>query len=227
MQNKLSNYNSNSRNKKTYRVLGFVFLLIGIIGLALPFLSFGLLNDISFLAEAAKDQSVEIINPTPIPTDLAIVSQSNTPTTTPKSIAGYNPNQPQITDRLTIPQAGIDMPILQGNSVSILLKGGWLFPGTSTPDAGGNSVIFGHRFRYLPPISNTFYNLDKVKNSDQFTITWRGKIYTYQVVNIKIIEPTDLSVLAPSTMSQVTLVTCSPLFSSKQRLVVVAKQITY
>ena len=90
---------------------------------------------------------------------------------------------------------------------------------------GINPVIFGHRFKYLPPASNTFYNLDKLNVGDEFSVFWKLKEYKYKIREIKIIEPTDFSVLAPSQTKQITLVTCAPLFSAKQRLVVIGELI--
>ncbi len=122
-----------------------------------------------------------------------------------------------------MPNIGINMPIFQSENDKVLWKGGWLFG--STPDKGGNSVIFGHRFRYLPPNSNTFYNLDKVNIGDKFTVNWAGKKYIYTVREIKTVEPNDLSVIEPSVKSIVTLVTCTPLFTSNKRLVVIGELI--
>lgn len=200
------------RNPKLIKV-GLLFLIAGALGLALPFISFGLSDDYALLQEeatASKTQSYsnQFISgdqgqPAPIPT------------------IRPDPNLTNIPDRLLIPQIGISMPIFESDSVNTLLKGGWIFPGTSTPDKGGNTVVFGHRFRYLPPISNTFYSLDKIKIGDTFTVAWKGALYTYEVKDKKIIEPTDFSVLSRSSGSKITLITCAPLFSTKQRLVVV------
>jgi sortase A len=121
-------------------------------------------------------------------------------------------------NRLIIPEIGVDMPIAQNENA--LERGGWVFPDASTPDGGGNTVIFGHRFKYLPPLSNTFYQLDRVKTGDTFSLSWQGKIYNYRITEMKIIRPEDLSVLSREGTARVSLITCTPLFSSKQRLVI-------
>lgn len=100
-----------------------------------------------------------------------------------------------------------------------------MFGGASTPDKGGNTVIFGHRFKFMPPIGNTFYNLDKLLVGNEFELVWLGQKYKYRVIENKIIQPTDLSVLEQTSHSQITLITCSPLFSTKERLVVIAELI--
>ena len=180
------------------RRLGFVFLLIGLFGLSVPVLSLEVFNDNAFLGQVATEE----------------VSR---PTSSPST----DPNRPTVKDRLIIEKAGIDLALIQSQSSLALWQGGWVFPSDSTPDKGGNTVIFGHRFRYLPPISNTLYSLDKVQLGDQFSIIWKGVTYHYKVTEKKVVDPTDLSVLDQSRSSEVTIVTCWPLFSSKQRLVVV------
>ena len=199
------------RNKKLIRG-GFILITIGLSGLLFPFVSSGFFNEYGFLTEAAKNQQ---------PTYDLPASSSESKNSTPRPDYEQKNNK----NRLVISRVGIDMPIFEGNDASILAKGGWLFPGTSTPDKGGNTVILGHRFKYLPPISNTFYRLDKLFIGDRFTLTWQGVEYRYQITETKIIKPTDLSVLNPSEQSQITLITCWPLFSTEERLVVIAVNI--
>ncbi len=130
-----------------------------------------------------------------------------------------------VKDRLVIASANINMPVFLGPTEKTLNKGGWMYPTTSRPELGGNSVIFGHRYMYRPPKSNTFWNLDKVKIGDVMVLYWQGKEYKYQVFETKIIEPTDLSVIRRSSDGRLTVITCTPLFTTKQRLVVIGKLI--
>ena len=129
-------------------------------------------------------------------------------------------------NRLLIPKIGVEMPLFNSDNESDLLKGGWIYPDTSTPDAGSNTVVFGHRYRFFPPASNTFFHLDKMKSGDEFIVIWNGEAYTYKVLYSKIIEPTDFSVLDSSLNNRLTLITCAPLYSNAQRLVVVSELIS-
>jgi sortase A len=131
-----------------------------------------------------------------------------------------------VKDHLVISGVNIDMPVFLGTSEKILNKGGWLFPNTSRPELGGNTVIFGHRYMYRPPKSNTFWSLDKVNIGDEMTLLWKGREYRYKVFDIKIVEPTDLSVMNRSSDSILTVITCTPIFTTKQRLVVVGSLIS-
>ena len=204
------------RNPRLITV-GLLFVVAGALGLALPFISFGLSDDYAILQKMAEEKSSESFN------DQFIFQGQGE--AAPLPTYRPDPNLTNIPNRLLMPQIGVSMPIFESDSVNTLLKGGWLFPGTSTPDKGGNTVVFGHRFRYLPPISNTFYSLDKINIGDTFTVTWQGKVYTYKVKEKKIIEPTDFSVLNQTPEAEITLITCAPLFSTKQRLVVVGSLI--
>ncbi len=87
--------------------------------------------------------------------------------------------------------------------------------GTSLPKDNGNTVIFAHAKDSL------FGPLKKSKIGDKITIYTQEKSFTYQVKEIKIVEPTDTSVVLPSSDSRLTLFTCTGPADS-QRLVVVA-----
>jgi len=132
-----------------------------------------------------------------------------------------NDNTPIPTENtLVIPKIGVNIPIVEGKDESVLDKGAWRMPETSTPDKGSNTVITGHRWLFRPPSEKTFYLLDKLVIGDTFKIFWEGVEYNYQVVSSIIVLPTDLYVLEPTSNSVVNLITCTPLFSTKQRLIV-------
>ncbi|MEK7616410.1 MAG: class D sortase [Patescibacteria group bacterium] len=204
-------------NKRTFNkpliILGVIFLLVGVGGLSFPFLPFGLSGDLDYLDAVAQERVVDV--------PMASSSFSSSPTPAPS----FDPNRPNIKNRLFISKLDISMPIFESDDADVLVKGGWIFPGTSTPEYASNTVIFGHRFRYLPPVSNTFYALDKIRAGDEIKVSWKGTTYTYRTTEIKIIEPTDFSVLNSTDKATITLITCAPLFSTKQRLVVIAELI--
>lgn len=199
--------------------MGLVFLAVGLAGLALPFISFGLSEDYAILQNIAEQKEAQSFQ------DQFIAQGQGEASPIPVETVRPDPNLVNVSDRLIIPKIGVDMPIFGSDSANTLLKGGWVFPGTARPGQPGNSVIFGHRFRFLPPITNTFYSLDKIQIGDTFTVAWQGKAYNYRVKDKKIIEPTDFSVLNQGIESEMTLITCAPLFSTKQRLVVVGELI--
>ena len=121
---------------------------------------------------------------------------------------------------LKIPRLNMTETIHTGSSIYELSKGVWLVPKTSTPDAASNTVIIGHRFTYAGPA--VFYFLDKIQVNDRITIDWQHKEYTYQVSEIKVVPPTDIAVQNASNKAQLTLYTCTPLLTAKNRLVITA-----
>jgi len=128
-------------------------------------------------------------------------------------------------NRIIIDKIGVDMKIVEGTTEAALNLGAWHLGYTSTPDKGGNTVITAHRYKYRPPSKETFYLLDKIELGDTFQVNWEGLQYKYQVTDIKVVEPTDIYVLNPTSNPEVTLITCTPLFTTKQRLVVIGQEI--
>lgn len=128
------------------------------------------------------------------------------------------------TNNIVIPKIGVDTPILEGKSALTLNDGLWRRPKTSTPDLGGNTVITGHRFMYSTG-NKTFYHLDKLAVGDPITVYWKGRAYGYRVTSQKVVAPTEISIEEPTTDERLTLYTCTPLWTSKNRLVITAAKV--
>ncbi|MDD5567338.1 MAG: sortase [Patescibacteria group bacterium] len=122
---------------------------------------------------------------------------------------------------LVIPKIDVNIKIVEGETQEALDQGAWRMPTTSTPDKGGNTVISAHRFKYLPPNNATFYLLDKLSRGDRLFVYWQGKEYEYVVVESKVVEPTEISILDNTPDNRLTLFTCTPLFTTDKRLVVI------
>lgn len=85
-----------------------------------------------------------------------------------------------------------------------------------------NYVLLGHR----SSITGKFFSrLDELTLEDQIVLKSNTE-YRYRVIDKKIIRPDQLEVLNPiKNKSILTLITCHPRYSSKQRLVVVAERV--
>ncbi|MBR0420873.1 MAG: class C sortase [Erysipelotrichaceae bacterium] len=83
---------------------------------------------------------------------------------------------------------------------------------------GSHCVLTGHRGL---PSAKLFSNLDKMVEGDIFSLNILGETYTYQVDQIRVVEPSDLSELniVPG-MDYCTLVTCTPYGINSHRLLV-------
>ncbi len=124
---------------------------------------------------------------------------------------------------LKINSALIDGAIFDGTDAHTLSKGFWHFPLSKAAGMRGNTVIIGHRYDKMPPATDTFFNLDKVKLGDKIIIEQDSQEWVYTVAESKVVQPDDRSVLAQTNDFRLTLITCHPLWSSKERLVIVAK----
>lgn len=162
-------------------------------------------------------QKITIERIVPIKKAATSVVKISAPKTAPKP----SKKQPA-KNTITIPRMGVDTELLEGSSESTLHRGLWHLPGTSDPKKGGNMVIAGHRYKWLPPSKKTFWNMDKLKNGDEITVVWEGTKYTYRVSKISTVTPDKVEILKNTSTHKLTLFTCTPKFSSKYRLVVEA-----
>jgi sortase A len=138
----------------------------------------------------------------------------------PKTEYAISPN------RIIIKKIGVNAPIVETkNSEYGLSLGSWHVPESSTPDKGGNTVITGHRFKYLPPNNLTFYLFHKLEKDDIVSVIWKDQTYYYKITQIKKVPSSDFSILAPSDKPILTMFTCDPIYSTENRLVVIADKI--
>lgn len=120
---------------------------------------------------------------------------------------------------IKIPKIGVDAVVVEGIEVEDLKKGPGHYPGSALPGQLGNMVISGHRTTYGAP----FYRLDELKVGDEITVFDAKGPFVYKVTESKIVLPTEIGVIAPSSDARLTLITCNPKFSAAQRLIVVAQ----
>lgn len=125
-------------------------------------------------------------------------------------------------NRIIIPTAYINEPIKNGNSLRTISSGGVWFKNkwTKSPLDKGNTLLLGHRFTYEQP-QGAFYRLDDVSVGDKFAVYWEGKEIVYKIVEKKVVSPEQISIEDNTTDRRVTIYTCTPLLSAKQRLVIV------
>jgi sortase A len=108
-----------------------------------------------------------------------------------------------------------------------LTRGPGHYPGTAMPGEDGNMGIAGHRTTYGAP----FFYLDQLEPDDEIHVTDReGETHVYRMVENKIVLPGDAWVLDPDPIdngeAMLTLTTCHPRFSARQRMVVFAELVS-
>ncbi len=129
-------------------------------------------------------------------------------------------------NRIVIPTALIDQPVLEGNGLWVIDKGGaWRKDlHVISPKEVGNTVIVAHRFTYQKPDSG-FYNLDKVKVGDKLAIYWEGEELIYIVTETKTVPESAVEIEGNTYGRTLTLYTCTPIITAENRLVVIAKPV--
>ena len=152
---------------------------------------------------------------------LGHVSKQSSPAQLTAKVDAVKPKSIPADNTLVIPRIDVSLQIHEGQSNTTLEKGAWRRPKTSTPDSGGNTVIVGHRFNYSA--TGTFYHLDKVQVGDPIVVYWQGREYAYIVASSSVVPASQISVEDNTKEPQLTLYTCTPIWSFKDRLVVVAK----
>ena len=121
---------------------------------------------------------------------------------------------------ISIDKIRVELPIYHGTSASVLNIAVGHLEGSSLPVGGDttHAVLSAHRGL---PSAKLFTNLNKLEVGDIFVITVLDRKLTYQVDNIKIVEPSDVSDLdIIEGEDYVTLVTCTPYGINTHRLLV-------
>lgn len=121
---------------------------------------------------------------------------------------------------INIPKIDVELPIYHGTDDAVLQTSIGHLSGTSLPVGGEGThcVLSGHRGL---PSARLFTDLDQLKEGDTFTMTVLTETLTYQVDQIRIVEPTDLSDLQIIPGQDLcTLVTCTPYGINTHRLLV-------
>lgn len=121
---------------------------------------------------------------------------------------------------IEIPNIGCTLPIYHGTSESVLQVATGHIEGSSLPVGGEGShcIISGHRGL---PSAKLFTDLDRVKEGDVFILSVLNEKLTYEVDQVTIVEPEDVSQLTFEDGKDIcTLVTCTPYGVNSHRLLV-------
>ena len=138
-----------------------------------------------------------------------------------------NPTGTGIIGYIEIENIGVNLPIYHGTSESVLQTGIGHLEGTSFPTgtSSTHAVLSGHRGL---PSSKLFTDLDQMIVGDTFLLHIMDQTFAYQVDNISIVLPEEVTGLAIVNGEEyVTLVTCTPYGVNTHRLLVRAKRVDY
>jgi sortase A len=156
-------------------------------------------------------------------TSVAAAPATTTPTTVPTTPPATTPARPEFGNgdpvaRLEIPRIGVNEIVVAGVSVDDLKKGPGHYPQTPLPGETGNAAIAGHRTTYGAP----FFDIDNLQPGDQVVATTYAGRFVYQVTGTVVVSPSDTSVLDDTPDDRLTLTSCDPKYSAKNRIIVSA-----
>ena len=123
---------------------------------------------------------------------------------------------------LRIPSVKLVVPVFEGTRELNLNRGAGRIEGTARIGEAGNVGIAAHRDGF-------FRALKDVRVGDTLLLERVTATRTYRVVSMTIVDPSEVSVLAPTTTESVTLVTCYPFYyvgSAPRRFIVRAQRVT-
>lgn len=138
--------------------------------------------------------------------------------------------------RLIIPKLNVDVPVIFGinyTEVAAAMERGvaqFSIPGANAmPGQVGNLVLSGHSsgdiynenlYKFI------FSGLERLSIGDLIYINYESVRYTYQMTGSQVVEPSDVAALVyPTDRPILTLITCTPLGTSRYRLLITAEQI--
>jgi sortase A len=125
--------------------------------------------------------------------------------------------------RLDIPDAGVSVMVLEGTDDWTLNRAVGRIEGTARPGEAGNLGIAGHRDGF-------FRGLRHLDVGDELTFTTLDGVGRYRVVDLSVVDPESVEVLAPTADSTITLVTCHPFYyigDAPRRFIVHARRVMF
>ncbi|MBI4728769.1 MAG: class E sortase [Acidobacteria bacterium] len=130
--------------------------------------------------------------------------------------------------RIRIPRLRVSVIVVEGVSWQALKAGAGHYPGTALPGEPGNVAIAGHRTGFGQP----FRHLERMRPGDRVILETPFGVYTYEVVppfeshgNPWLTGAKDFGVIQPTVEPSLTLTTCDPPGTSRNRLIVRARLI--
>ena len=127
---------------------------------------------------------------------------------------------------INIPTINVNIPIYHTTEESVLQIAVGHVEWTALPvgGEGTHSVLSGHRGL---PSARLFTDLDKLREGDRFTVTVLNRMITYEIDQIRIVLPSDMTELAAVPGEDYcTLVTCTPYGVNTHRMLVRGHRVT-
>ena len=141
--------------------------------------------------------------------------------------------------RLIIPKINVDVPVIydvptdEASQLAAMEQGVAHFPvpgANSKPGQIGNTVLSGHSSNDLfdpGAYKFIFAQLEKMQVGDTIYANYEGVRYTYVITKTEVVRPNEVNKLIyPTDKPILTLITCTPLGTALNRLLVTAEQVS-
>jgi sortase A len=104
---------------------------------------------------------------------------------------------------IEIPRLGLSSVVLEGDDTAALLLGVGHLSDTPLPWHGGNTVFAAHRDTFFRPLAH-------IRKKDVIRFSTADASFDYVVTELKVVQPTAVEVLEPTSAATLTLITCFP-----------------
>jgi sortase A len=122
---------------------------------------------------------------------------------------------------IEIGKIDLKLPVLEGATKANMKHAAAHMKETTPIGEIGNAAIAAHRARTT---GRLFNRLNEVVIGDTITVKTSDQTYNYEVYDISVVLPSDVSVLDGNNKDKIlTLITCDPLVDPTHRLIVHAK----
>lgn len=144
----------------------------------------------------------------------------------PAVAVAYRERRIEVGDGLTtlrLPKIGVEVVVVEGTTPSALRAGAGHYVETPLPGEAGNVAIAGHRTTYGRPLNR----MDELGPGDLAELETPFEVFTYRALgpfdghaNPWVVAPSDYGVVGQDIGgSMLTLTTCHPKGSARQRLI--------
>jgi LPXTG-site transpeptidase (sortase) family protein len=125
--------------------------------------------------------------------------------------------------RIEVHSLHLSFVVVQGTDTASLTEGPGHYRGTALPGVPGTTAIAGHRTTFLAP----FRHIDDLRRGARVVLSMPYGRFVYAVSGERIVNPTDVAVLAPhGSLQELILTSCDPPFSAAARRVVFARLVS-
>ena len=104
---------------------------------------------------------------------------------------------------IEIPRLRLSSVVLEGDDAAALLLGVGHLSDTPLPWHDGNTVLAAHRDTFFRPLAH-------IRKGDVIRFSTADAALEYVVKELKVVEPTAVEVLEPTSAATLTLITCFP-----------------